>query len=345
MRYRALGDSQLTVSEICLGTMTFGQQNSEADGHAQLDMAVDFGVNFIDTAEMYSIPPRAETYGATERIIGNWLKRSGKRDRIVLASKVVGQADWLPYIREGRACLDRANIERAIDQSLRRLQTDYLDLYQVHWPDRQTNFFGKLGYSYPRQAPPTTLEETLSALAAVVKAGKVRYIGVSNETPWGVMEYLRLSEQLNLPRIASIQNPYNLLNRSFEIGLAEISHRERIPLLAYSPLGFGVLTGKYLDRQPVDARLTLFDSYRRYSTANGIAATREYVALAHRYGLSPAQMALAFVTSRPFVGANIIGATSLEQLRENLDSAELSLPDRLLDDIDQIHLRYPNPCP
>ncbi|WP_031433387.1 NADP(H)-dependent aldo-keto reductase [Methylomarinum vadi] len=345
MRYRQLGDSQLEVSEICLGTMTFGQQNSEAEGHAQLDRALDYGVNFIDTAEMYSIPPRNETYGATERIIGNWLAKSGKRDRIILASKVVGQADWLPHIRDGKACLNRANIEQAIDGSLRRLQTDYLDLYQVHWPDRQTNFFGKLGYQYPAESPPASLEETLSALGGLVKAGKVRYIGVSNETPWGVMEYLRLSDKFGLPRIVSIQNPYNLLNRSYEIGLAEISHREQIPLLAYSPLGFGVLSGKYLDHKPEKARLSLFDSYKRYSTVNGVAATREYVELARKYGLSPAQMALAFVNNRPFVGANIIGATNLEQLQENLKSIELVLPEQLLDEIEAIQQRYPNPCP
>ena len=337
MRYRQLGNSQLEVSEICLGTMTFGQQNTEAEGHAQLDMALDYGVNFIDTAEMYSIPPRKETYGATEKIIGRWLKRKGNRDRIILASKVVGQADWLPHIRNGQACLNRSNIEQAVDDSLRRLHTDYLDLYQVHWPDRKTNFFGKLGYQYPNQSSPTTLEETLSVLADIVKSGKVRYIGVSNETPWGVTEYLRLSEKLSLPRIVSIQNPYNLLNRSYEI--------EKIPLLAYSPLGFGVLTGKYIDQSPANARLSLFESYKRYSTDNGLAATREYVLLAQKYQLSPAQMALAFVTGRPFVGANIIGATHLEQLRENLESVDLVLPDRLLEEIETIQQRYPNPCP
>lgn len=345
MHYRRLGTSDLKVSEICLGTMTFGQQNSEAEGYAQLDMALDYGVNFIDTAEMYSIPPRAETYGATERIIGNWLSKTGKREQVVLASKVVGQVGWLPHIRDGKACLDKANIEQAIDQSLQRLQTDYLDLYQVHWPDRETNFFGKLGYREPQQPPPTTLEETLSALVDLVKAGKIRYFGVSNETPWGVMEYLRLSEKLDLPRIVSIQNPYNLLNRSYEIGLAEISYHECMPLLAYSPLAFGVLSGKYINQQPENARLTLFESYKRYSTPNGVAATAEYIELARRHGLSPSQMALAFVNSRPFVGANIIGATTLEQLRENLASTDVVLPEELLNELEKIHERYPNPCP
>lgn len=345
MRYRQLGASDLQVSEICLGTMTFGQQNSEAEGHAQLNIAVDYGVNFIDTAEMYSIPPRAETYGETERIIGNWLSKTGRRDQLILASKVAGQADWLPHIREGKACLDKANIERAIDGSLRRLQTDYLDLYQVHWPDRKTNFFGKLGYREPQQPPPTTLEETLSALVDLVKAGKVRYIGVSNETPWGVMEYLRLSEKLDLPRIVSVQNPYNLLNRSYEIGLAEISHREEVPLLAYSPMAFGVLSGKYIDESPVNARLSLFESYKRYSNANGVAATAEYVEVARRHGLSAAKMALAFVNRQPFLGANIIGATSLVQLQENLASVDVELSEDVLNEIEQIHERYPNPCP
>lgn len=345
MRYRQLGRTGLKVSEICLGTMTFGQQNSEAEGHAQLNMALEAGVNFIDTAEMYSIPPRAETFGTTERIVGSWLKKSAARGNVILASKVIGQADWLPHIRDGRACLNRANIEEAVEGSLRRLQTDYLDLYQIHWPDRQTNFFGKLGYTYPKQSPSTTLEETLQVFADVVSSGKVRYIGVSNETPWGVMAYLHLSDKLNLPRMVSIQNPYNLLNRSYEIGLAEITRQEQIPLLAYSPLGFGVLTGKYIGQQPASARLSLFSSYLRYSTANGVTATAEYVKLARDYGLSATHMALAFVNSRPFVGSTIVGATTLGQLQENLDSVNIALSAELMEKIERIHQRYPNPCP
>ncbi|MGR9046425.1 MAG: NADP(H)-dependent aldo-keto reductase [Gammaproteobacteria bacterium] len=345
MRYKKLGNSELEVSEICLGTMTFGQQNTESEGHRQLDLALANGVNFIDTAEMYSIPPSRETYGKTEGIIGNWLKKTGNRDKIVLASKVIGRADWLPHIRDGKACLDRNNIERAIDQSLKRLQTDYLDLYQVHWPDRETNFFGKLGYRHADQATGASIEETLTVLGDLVASGKVRYLGISNETPWGTLEYLRLSERLNLPKIVSIQNPYNLLNRTFEIGLSEICHRERISLLAYSPLGFGTLTGKYLGRQPENARLSLFPSYQRYSTENGIAATRAYVALARKHDLSPAQMALAFVNSRPFVGSTIIGATRLDQLAENLGSTRLNLSDEVLEEIEAIHQRFQNPCP
>jgi aryl-alcohol dehydrogenase-like predicted oxidoreductase len=345
MRYRKLGQSELTVSEICLGTMTFGEQNTETEGHAQLELALDYGVNFIDTAEMYSIPPRAETYGKTEEIIGSWLKKTGKRDQVILASKVIGQADWMPHVRNGQACLNRENIELALENSLNRLQTDYMDLYKIHWPDRKTNFFGKLAYPYPQKEPPTSIEETLSVLADLVKVGKVRAIGISNETPWGVMEYLRLSKKLNLPRIASIQNPYNLLNRSYEIGLSEISHQEQVDLLAYSPLGFGVLSGKYLKQQPKNARLSLFAEYKRYSNENGISATQEYVELAKKNNMSAAQMALAFINSRPFIGTNIIGATNLVQLKENLESTNINLSDEILQEIELIHQRYPNPCP
>ena len=345
MHYQKLGNSELKVSQICLGTMTFGEQNTEAEGHRQLDIALAHGVNFIDTAEMYSIPPRPETYGRTEEIIGHWLDKTGNRNKVVLASKVIGHAEWLPHIRDGKACLDKKNIESAVEQSLKRLQTDYLDLYQVHWPDRKTNFFGKLDYRHPERDTGVAIEETLGALADLVQTGKVRYIGISNETPWGAMTYLRLSEQRKLPRIVSIQNPYNLLNRSFEIGLSEICHREQLGLLAYSPLAFGVLTGKYLDRQPANARLTLFPSYRRYSTDNGLAAASAYIALAREHDLSPAQMALAFINSRPFLGSNIIGATTSEQLLENLNSVDITLSDELLAEIEAIHERYPNPCP
>jgi len=345
MRYKKLGGSDLKVSEICLGTMTFGEQNTEEQSHAQIDMALDYGVNFIDTAEMYSIPPRKETYGKTEEIIGNWLHKTGRRDQVILASKVIGQADWMPHVRSGKACLDRINIEQAIESSLSRLQTNYLDLYQIHWPDRKTNFFGKLEYQHVDQQATTSIEETLTVLNDLVESGKVRYIGISNETPWGVMEYLRLSEKLNLPRIISIQNPYNLLNRSFEIGLSEICHREQIDLLAYSPLGFGVLSGKYLDHQPARSRLTLFPSYQRYNNENGVAATREYVNLALEHLLKPAQMALAFVNQRPFMGANIIGATNLEQLQDNLESSEIDLSETLMKEIDSIHQQFSNPCP
>ena len=345
MKYTTLGTSDLNVSKICLGTMTFGEQNNEAEAHAQIDMAIDYGVNFIDTAEMYSIPPRPETYGKTEEIIGRWLKKTGKREQLIIASKVIGQAEWMPHVRNGQACLDRANIEQALDNSLKRLQTDYLDLYQVHWPDRATNFFGKLGYQYPDHQAPTSIEETLTVLADLVKTGKVRYIGISNETPWGAMEYLRLSKQVGLPKIISIQNPYSLLNRSYEVGLAEISYQENISLLAYSPLGFGMLTGKYIKQAAKNARLNLFPEYKRYSNTQAVLATQKYVNLAKKHHLSPAQMALAFVNSRPFTGANIIGATRLVQLQENLESTKINLSEDVLQEIDRIHQQYPNPCP
>lgn len=346
MRYNQLADTGIEVSEICMGTMTYGEQNMEAEGHLLMDLALDSGVNFFDTAEMYSIPARAETYGRTEEIIGSWIGKKKNRDRIVLASKVIGQADeWLPHIREGHSRLNKKNITRALEDSLKRLQTDYIDLYQVHWPDRNTNFFGKLGYHHQPDESAASIEETLSVLNGLVDSGKVRYIGVSNETPWGVMEYLRWAERKKFPRIVSIQNPYNLLNRSFEIGLSEISHHENVGLLAYSPLAFGTLTGKYIDKNPLNARLTLFPGYKRYTNEGGIAATRAYVDLALKQGLAPAQMALAFVNSRPFVCSNIIGATSTKQLKENLGSIEVELSEEVLAEIDKIHLQNTNPCP
>ncbi len=347
MIYRPLADTGLTVSALCLGTMTFGEQNNQREAFEQLDMALAAGINFIDTAEMYSIPPRAETMGSTETIIGRWLAERGCRDQVVIATKVAGPGgDWLTYIRGGDNHLDRSNIVAAADASLRRLQTDVIDLYQLHWPERQNNRFGQLGYEHHDDAEPVTLLETLEALGELVRAGKVRHVGISNETPWGLMRLLHLAEQHGLPRVVSIQNPYSLLNRTFEIGLAEVSHRENVGLLAYSPLGFGVLSGKYLNGElPEASRLRLFPDYTRYSNPQAQKATHDYVALARDYGLDPAQMALAFVTSRSFVTSNIIGATSLAQLRSNLDSAELSISDDLLEDIEQIHTRHPNPSP
>ncbi len=344
MEYRRLGRTEIEVSVICLGTMTFGEQNSESEGHAQLDMAFDHGVNFIDTAEMYAVPARAETYGATERIIGTWLKKRNKRDDVVIATKVAGPSP-MKHIRGGKSKLDRANIMQAIDGSLQRLQTDYIDLYQVHWPSRKANYFSKLGYVHDENDESIAIQETFDALIECMDAGKVKTIGVSNETPWGVMQYLNLA-RLEGQRIVSIQNPYNLLNRTFEVGLAEIAHRESVGLLAYSPLGFGTLTGKYLDGQwPDKARLTRFKEFKRYLTDRGQQATKAYVELAKQYGLNPAQMALAYVNSRPFVTSNIIGATNLEQLEVNLKSMELSLDDTKLEEIEKIHTANPNPCP
>jgi len=346
MQYRRLGTTDLQVSALCLGTMTFGEQNTEAEAHAQLDRALEAGVNFIDTAEMYPVPPRGETQGLTEAHIGSWLARRGGRERLILASKVAGPGNWLPYLRGGKARLDRPNIEAALHASLKRLGTDYLDLYQLHWPDRPTNFFGRLGYEHPAEEHSVPIAETLGVMGDLVRAGKVRHIGVSNETPWGVMRYLHVAEQQGLPRIQSIQNPYNLLNRTFEIGLAETAHREACGLLAYSPLAFGVLSGKYLDgARPPRGRLTLFERFDRYSSALAERTVRAYVGLARQHGADPAQMALAWVTSRPFVTANIIGATSLQQLDSNLASLDLQLTPELVDGIETIHLGQPNPCP
>ncbi|MEJ2611057.1 MAG: NADP(H)-dependent aldo-keto reductase [Candidatus Thiodiazotropha sp.] len=302
MIYRSLGDSNLKVSALCLGTMTYGEQNSEAEAHAQLDRAVDVGINFIDTAEMYPVPPRAETQGETERHVGSWLVKRGQRDQLILATKVAGPADWLNYLRDGKLRLDKNNIEAALNQSLHRLKTDYIDIYQLHWPDRQTNYFGVLGYQHQKEENAIPIEETLDALEALKKAGKIRHIGVSNETPWGLMRYLQIAQQSNLPRAVSIQNPYNLLNRTFEIGLAEIALRESCGLLAYSPMAFGMLSGKYLNGQsPTNARLTLYERFNRYSSPQATLATERYVQLAREHNLEPAQMALAFVTSQPFV--------------------------------------------
>jgi aryl-alcohol dehydrogenase-like predicted oxidoreductase len=344
MQTRKLGNTDLDVSVICLGTMTWGEQNTEAEAHSQLDLALERGVNFIDTAELYPVPPMAETRGRTESIIGAWIKRTGRRERVVLASKVSGPGEWVSYIRGGPR-LERAHMTEALEDSLRRLNTEYLDLYQVHWPARPTNFFGNLGYTHEEDPDATPIEETLETLDHFVRQGKVRHVGVSNETPWGVMEYLRLARERGWPRIVSIQNPYNLLNRSFEVGLAEMAIREQVGLMAYSPMGFGVLSGKYLDDVPANARITLFPRFSRYSNEQGVEATRAYVELARAHGLSPAQMALAFVNSRPFLTGTIIGATTLDQLEEDIGSAELNLSDEVLEAIERIHLRHPNPCP
>lgn len=346
MEYSYLGNSDIKVSRICLGTMTWGEQNTATEGWQQLDMAIDQGINFIDTAELYPVPPKAETYARTEEVLGQWLKRQPRREDLVIASKVAGPGEWVSYMREKGARLDRNSVLEACNASLQRLQTDYIDLYQVHWPERNTNFFGQLGYQHQDHSDAIAIEETLSALNELVKAGKVRKIGISNESPWGAMEYLRQAQQHDWPRSVSIQNPYNLLNRSFEVGLAEISHREDMGLLAYSPLAFGVLSGKYLHgARPPKGRITLFSRFSRYSNPQAIAATEAYVELANDRGLDPAQMALAYVTSRPFVTSNIIGATTEEQLRSNLDSIDITLDTETLEGIEAIHTRIPNPAP
>ena len=346
MEFRKLGQTDTEVSAICLGTMTFGKQNTEAEAHAQLDAATAAGVNFIDTAEMYPVPPEAETFALTEQYIGNWLHKRGGREQLIIATKVAGRGDWLPWIRNNRNCLDRSNIETAINGSLRRLQTDYIDLYQLHWPDRSTNFFGQLDYHHQPDEYSVPIEETLRVLADLVEAGKVRHIGLSNETPWGVMKFLQLAEQYGLPRTVSIQNPFSLLNRSFDMGLAEIAHREQCGLLAYSPLGFGVLSGKYLNgARPEGARISRFERFSRYTNPRTARATAAYVELARAHGLDPAQMALAFVTRRPFVTSTLIGATNPAQLQNNLDSANIRLDATILEAIEVIHANNPNPAP
>lgn len=345
METRPLGNSLLQVSKICLGTMTWGEQNSEAEAHEQMDYAIAQGINFFDVAEMYPVPPRPDTQGSTERYIGSWFAKTGNRDKVILATKVAGPADWLSHVRGGPQ-LTRDHVFQAVESSLQRLQTDYIDVYQLHWPARKTNFFGQLGYNHQDDQDATPLEETLAALNELIQQGKIRHYGLSNETAWGAMKVLQIADANGWPRPVSIQNPYNLLNRSYEVGLAEVSHREQLGLLAYSPLAFGVLSGKYLDgQQPENARLTLFDRFTRYTGEVAQQATREYVELAQELGMSAAVMAQAFVTERSFVTSNIIGATSMEQLRENIDSAQVVLDKDALAKIDAIHARISNPCP
>ena len=347
MEYRQLGRTDVKVSAICLGTMTWGTQNSEAEGHAQMDYAFDRGINFLDAAEMYPVPPSAETYGRTEEIIGSWMKARGNRDKVVVATKVAGPDGRLTYLRDGQPRLNRNHIEAAVEASLKRLQSDHIDLYQLHWPERSANRFGKLGFTaYEEGEDPTPLEETLEALDAVVKAGKVRHVGLSNETPWGVLRFQQLAEAGHGPRMVSIQNPYSFLNRSFEVGLAEVALQEDCGLLAYAPLGAGTLTGKYLGGvKPEGARLTLHPGNRRYQGARAEAAIAAYAGLAREQGLDPAQMALAFVTSRPFVTATIIGATRMEQLETNVGSAEVTLSEEVLTAIEDLHRDHTYPCP
>ena len=343
MEYRNLGRTDTRVSLICLGTMTWGEQNTEQEAFAQLDYATERGINFIDTAELYPVPPKEDTYTRTETIIGHWLKQRGQRDDLVIATKVCGPG--FGYMDGGRH-FNRQHIEKALEGSLRRLGTDYIDLYQLHWPDRNTNNFGQRGFVYKDGEQSTPIEETLEALDTLVNAGKIRHIGLSNETPWGAMQFMQRAEQRGWPRAVSIQNPYSLLNRSFEVGLAEIAHREDLGLLAYSPLAMGTLSGKYLGgAKPEGARMTLFTRFKRYSSVEAENAIRAYVDLAHSYDLDPAQMALAYVNSRSFLSSNIIGATSLEQLTTDIDSWELTLPSDVIREIENIHSRLPDPSP
>lgn len=345
MKYRPLGRTGIEVSLIGLGTMTWGEQNTEAEAFEQLDYALAQGVNLIDAAEIYPVPPRAETQGLTETYIGRWLQARDCRDQVVLATKVAGPAESMPWLRGGPQ-LVRDQMEAALQASLERLKTEYVDLYQVHWPARTTNFFGKLGYEHEPDEVATEIAETAAVLEDFVRDGRVRAIGISNETPWGLMQWLGAAEEGIAPRLVSIQNPYNLLNRSFESGLAEMAIREDVGLLAYSPLAFGMLSGKYLGGvRPEGARLSLFERFSRYSNPQGIAATEAYAALARDHGLTPAQMALAFINRQPFVTSNLVGATRLDQLSENIGSIEIDLTDSICEAIEAIHARYTYPCP
>jgi len=342
---RPLGRSDFIVPEVCLGTMTFGEQTSESDAHAQLDLALASGINFFDTAEMYAVPPRRETCGTSESIVGRWLKRQG-RDKILLATKVAGPSRNLNWIRNGPPAMDRANIRAAVEGSLQRLQTDYIDLYQLHWPERNQPMFGQWQFDPAHDRECTPIREQLDALGELVREGKVRHVGVSNEHPWGIMQFTRLAEEFGLPRIVSTQNAYSLLNRTFETGLAEVCHREQVGLLAYSPLAFGHLTGKYLANPKAAGRLNQWPNFgQRYTKPNVVPATQAYAELAVRHGLTPLQLALGFVRSRWFVASTIIGASSLKQLQEALPALQTPMTNDLLREIDAIHLRYTNPAP
>jgi len=349
MQFRPLADTGILLPEICLGTMTFGEQNTQEQAFQQLDYALDQGVYFWDTAEMYPVPPKPETQGATERIIGNWIAARGGRDKLFLASKIAGPSQGGSHIRDGKTRFVADEISAAIDQSLSRLQTDYIDLYQLHWPQRPTNFFGKLGYGNAEAAENravTDLEETLTALQDEIKKGRIRYIGLSNETPWGTMKFLHLAEKLGLSKFVSVQNPYNLLNRTYEIGMSEIAHYEGVGLLAYSPLAFGYLTGKFRHgARPANARVTLFSRFSRYSNPQSEWATEQYAQLAEQHGLSLTQLALAFIKQQFFVTSTIIGATNLDQLKENIQAFEIDLSEEILKAIEDIHRQQPNPAP
>ncbi len=340
-----LGTSGMYVSKVCLGTMTFGDQNNESEAFRLLDYAFDRGINFIDTAEIYPVKPQAATQGLSETIIGNWLKKRGLRDKIVLATKVAGPSRLIPWLRNGKNDLDEKNIRLAVEGSLRRLKTDCIDLYQLHWPSRNVPFFGKVIFNPKDERPSIPIEETLAALDKLMDEGKIRHIGISNESAWGLMEFIKIAETKGLPRIASIQNAYNLTDRHFEIGMNEICFRESIGLIAYSPLAFGQLTGKYIDNPKIRGHLTLFsaDWNAHYRRPGVLKATRQYMQLAKDHGMTPAQLALAWCYSRWFIDATIIGGTKLEHFRENIDAISISLSDEIIDHINEIHSLITNP--
>jgi len=345
MNFRKLGNTDIDVSTICLGTMTWGEQNSQEDAFEQMNYALDKNVNFWDTAEIYSVPPRKETFGSTEKIIGEWFLKSKKRNKVILASKVAGP--MREYVRGGGNQYDKKKLTEALEGSLKRLKTDYIDLYQLHWPERNTNFFGKLGYNHIDDNKWNKFEDILEILKKFIDQGKIRHIGLSNETAWGLAKFLELSKTNNLPRMVTVQNPYNLLNRTYEIGLAEVSAREQSGLLAYSPLACGYLTGKYRNNQiPKRSRMDhAFDFWTRYRTTNSNVAIEEYFKISQKYNLDFAQMSLKFVEIQPFVTSVIIGATSMEQLKINIESVNVNLKKEILKEINDVQIKYPNPCP
>jgi len=346
MKFKKLGNTNLDVSLICLGTMTWGEQNTQEEGFEQMDYAIEKGINFFDTAELYAIPPKEKTYGKTEEIIGNWFRLRKNRDKVILASKIAGPG--LKWIRGGGSQYSPKSIEEALHNSLKRLKTDYIDLYQLHWPERNTNYFGDLDYEHNKEEKNwNSFESILKTLKKFIDQGKIRYIGISNETPWGFSKFLEIAKEQKLPRIVSVQNPYNLVNRAYEIGMSEISMREKAGLLAYSPLAAGYLTGKYRNNQmPKNSRMDLFyDNYPRYHNERTYEAVDEYFNIAEKKKISLTQLSQAFVNSRDFVTSNIIGATTMEQLKENIDSISISLDQETMDEINLIHQKIPNPAP
>lgn len=345
MKYTILPNTAISVSKICLGTMTFGEQNTEIEGHQQMDYAFENGVNFFDTAEMYSVPAREETYGSTEKIVGSWFKNTGNRDKIILASKIAGPNPNFGYMRE-KLDFSPASVKYALENSLKRLQTDYIDLYQLHWPERKTNCFGQRGFKVQDEAWEDNFREVLETFDVLIKEGKIKHIGVSNENAWGMMRFLEESKYQNLPRIKTIQNPYNLLNRLFEVASAEVSVHENVGLLAYSPLAFGVLSGKFLTGEShPNARINLFPQYKRYNSEESTRATRLYQEIAHKHGLTLTELALAFVLQQPFLTSAIIGATTLNQLKENIATVDVTLSKEILAEIEEIQTIIPDPAP
>ncbi|MCZ2206224.1 aldo/keto reductase [Cylindrospermopsis raciborskii] len=346
VKYNQLGESNLYVSDICLGTMTYGHQNTGSEAYEQLDYAVDKGINFIDTAEMYPVPPRGETQGKTEVYIGEWLKNQ-QRDKLIIATKIAGPGRPFTWLRGGNNKVDQQNIQQAVEESLKRLQTDYIDLYQIHWPERYVPTFGQTVYNPDLERDSVPISEQLTAFAKLIDAGKIRYLGLSNETPWGVTEFVRIAKELKLPKVVSIQNAYNLLNRSFDSGLAEVARHTDVGLLAYSPLAFGFLTGKYIENEEIkNTRISLFPGFgQRYLKPNVKEAVISYIEIAKKYNLKPAQLSIAFVRSRWFVKSTIIGATTLAQLQEDIDSVNIVLEPEIFQEIDAVNTRYPNPAP